>query len=299
MPSTPLALDKMVDLLAKEDEYWRRTYNDPRLLGERKRDAAAANKRHVKRIHASHYLNPAGSNRKEGDIIFDLTNNTDDDLDFDSTLSHNDNSDNDDDIADLTSWTSHYDSTTATTTATTHAPVPYISTIQSLHETDNDNRKRPCPSCECLKLINKQCTLKVCKQCCASSTAKCKLTHHNNARITAAKPYEQTLLTHGNPTMPLTAEITLVTSTVEKAIQSAINNKRSVYISYLGGTGGEQPRRIDPKILRAVKNGQVVEAYCHLKKKMRTFSLHKIKRIEDHEWVSSGIPSSYPTLAFA
>jgi predicted DNA-binding transcriptional regulator YafY len=91
--------------------------------------------------------------------------------------------------------------------------------------------------------------------------------------------------------MPLTAGITLATSTVEKAIQSAIDNKHSVYISCLGGTGGEQPRRIDPKILRAVKNSQVIEAYCHLKKEMRTFSLHKIKRIKDHQWVPSGIIS--------
>jgi hypothetical protein len=212
-------------------------------LGERKRDATAVNKRHAKRIRASHYLNPTSSNRKEGDVIFDLTNNADGDLDFDCALSHNNNgdNDNDDDITDLTSWTSHYDSTSRTTTATTTDTTPYILTKQSIHETDNDNRKRLCPSCGCLKLINKECTFKVCKQCCASSTAKCKLTHHNNARITAAKLYEQTLITNGNPTMPLTAGITLVTSTEEKAIQSAINNKRSIYISYLEGTGGEQP----------------------------------------------------------
>jgi hypothetical protein len=36
MPCKPLALDKMVDFLAGEDEYWCRIVNDPRLWGDKK-----------------------------------------------------------------------------------------------------------------------------------------------------------------------------------------------------------------------------------------------------------------------
>jgi hypothetical protein len=239
MSSTPLALDKMVDFLVKEDEYWCRTYNDSRLFSERKRDTAAVSKRNfAKHRRVADYLKPTTSgNGKEDTIIFDLTKKESCNLDSDGALSDDDN----DDITDLISWISPYDSTSTIMTTNPRKPAPYILTKQVLHKTDNNddqqfNRKRPCSSCGRPKLVNKGYSLQVCKQYCILSTAACKLTHHKNVKVTASKPYEQTLLTKSS----LGTRI-FSSSTVEMEIKSAIGNKRSVYISYIGGIGGDQP----------------------------------------------------------
>jgi hypothetical protein len=56
MPHTPLALDKMVDFLAGEDNYWQRLLKDPHLWDAKEKEAAFAHARHTnKRCHLSHY----------------------------------------------------------------------------------------------------------------------------------------------------------------------------------------------------------------------------------------------------
>jgi hypothetical protein len=56
MPHTPLTLDKMVDFLVDEDNYWQRLLKDPHLWGAKEKKAAFTHMRHTnKRCHLSHY----------------------------------------------------------------------------------------------------------------------------------------------------------------------------------------------------------------------------------------------------
>ena len=56
MPDKSLALDKMVDFLAEEDEYWRRTMTDTRLKQARKDQKTKSQAAHTsKRRRLSHY----------------------------------------------------------------------------------------------------------------------------------------------------------------------------------------------------------------------------------------------------
>jgi hypothetical protein len=40
------------------------------------------------------------------------------------------------------------------------------------------------------------------------------------------------------------------------------------------------------RFLRGRKEGELVHAYCYVAKDKRSFYLHHITRMEDHEWVS-------------
>jgi hypothetical protein len=143
---------------------------------------------------------------------------------------------------------------------------------------DETSRRQPCPGCKRPKIINKYCKLHVCKACCSESTEECTLTDHKRSKkIGPSKSYEQTSLAH--PILP---------GLLEK-VQSAISAKKSLYISYDGGTKSNQLRKIDPKQFTQGKDGKLVESYCHLVKDVRHFYLYKIKRIENHDWAQPGM----------
>lgn len=267
MPRDVLPLDKMVDFLAEEDEYWCRLRNDPRSWTEKQKGTAAAKERHLKkRRRLSHYLDPNTTVRRPS-VSLTLSELEDED------------EDEDDDVGDYTPQ---------------EPPTPpglfdVADTRQgdSLTNADNDSnepivygRKRLCPTCNRSKIINKDCSLMVCKECCSESTQCCRVTHHKRSKPGAVKPYLQTsLATQAAPD-----------GHVLEVVKSAIDNKREVYISYNGGTRGDHPRKITPRAFTSAKEGQLVESWCHNNKETRHFYLHKITRVEYHDWSSDSVP---------
>jgi hypothetical protein len=275
MPRNPLALDKMVDFLAGEDEYWCRVVNDPRLWGDKKRDATASQVRHQdKRRRLSNYRQRDESTADEFIIeLVDLpTKDTIEDEFSDNIKSSRSDEFSTEELIerlgrispDIAAKLIEKDCTAAFSTTNTAFK-------------DESSRKQPCPGCKRPKIINKYCKLHMCKTCCSESTEECTLTDHKRSKkIRASKSYEQTSLAH--PILP---------GLLEK-VQSAISAKKSLYISYEGGTKSNQLRKIDPKQLTQAKDGKLLESYCHLAKDVRHFYLYKIKRIENHDWAQPG-----------
>lgn len=103
--------------------------------------------------------------------------------------------------------------------------------------------------------------------------------HKKDKRLGVQRPYLQTSL--ASAVLPGVCE----------KVQSAIDAKGSVYISYAGGTGGSSPRKIDPQVIENGKEGQKVKAYCHFAKDTRHFYLHKIQRIDDYDWKANIQPT--------
>lgn len=72
---------------------------------------------------------------------------------------------------------------------------------------------------------------------------------------------------------------------VLEEITRSIREKSPVYISYMGGTHSDSPRKIQPmQIVCGMTGEQKVVSHCFLVNAKREFYLHKIQRIEDHDW---------------
>ncbi len=152
----------MVDWLKDEDDYHCATYSDPKLWHERETTAAAAQQRHKKRRLASQYSDRSkdSSRHSMSSPVFGLIN-------------ANSNNEGSDGIIDLVSATP------------TCAP----------DNKDANDRQQPCPGCGQSKIINKECSLHLCKKCCSNSSQHCKLTAHMRTKtIGAPKPYLETSL---------------------------------------------------------------------------------------------------------
>jgi hypothetical protein len=245
----PKALDVMVDLLYDEAVYWSNVAGDERMWGQKCKSTAAASRRHTqKRVRLGQYLP-------------------------DSNSSTDTQSDDNDDGAE--EETQDFQAPSKTRDAS-----PLVSPEE---QPTTDHGKRICSSCTTSKIINKDCTLGVCKRCCVASTGKCKLTAHRRGKTGTSRPYMETLSTRepANRTKDL--------------LVRAIEEKRSVYITYKGGSHGDAPRKVDPKLLRAGKKGQLVETYCHTANATRSFFISEITRIEDENWTVPAATSTYFT----
>jgi len=116
------------------------------------------------------------------------------------------------------------------------------------------------------------------------STGRCKLTAHRCAKPTSSRLYLETLATNE----PV--------SRTKDMLARAIEQKRSVYIAYKGGTHGDLLRKIDPKLFKAGKKGQLVESYCHTVNAARSFCISDITCIEKEDWSTPAAPSMNFTL---
>jgi hypothetical protein len=193
MPSKPLALDKMVDFLAGEDEYWRRVVNDPRLWRERTKNNAAAKEKHLrKRCRLAFYRNHSEDvNHQSKDLSsWNVLGESDDDVGEDM-----------------------------------NALLPDDSPVRQPESEDHIHKKDGCKKCGQAKTMNKACSLRMCKACCIDSTEECKLTDHKCSKKHAPAPYLQSSLTNSSSSVPEP------TSEVVEKINLAIKNKSPVYIS--------------------------------------------------------------------
>ena len=168
-------------------------------------------------------------------------------------------------------------------------------------------RREICGGCRKERLVNKQCGLRVCKKCCIASYQRCGVTDHDRAKNTASKPYLETLANADEICSKNSTQLSGDLEKVKTVITSAIDKKHSIYILYSAeetldkkdkpkrGQKREAPalvdtfRRIDPQGFEegARGRGMKVRAFCHLRNEVRHFFLHKIKRVEDYDWMGT------------
>jgi hypothetical protein len=224
---------------------------------------------------------------------YSLTNNEEGDdgerSDFEHAYDYSSERMNDSDNEDIVDLVSS-DPPSAVRASTLHRPTQKQCAYHSQAPAINDtNYKQTCASCQRYKQINKDCSLRMCKRCCIESPSYCKA--HKYSKTTGTpKPYEHNSLAIAQKSSsPLGQQQQLdhqVLPGVLEKVESAIRDRRSVYISYSAGTSGNQARRIDPQALKQGKEGLLVESHCHLANASRSFYLYKIRRIEDHEWTT-------------
>lgn len=249
----------MVDWLKKEDEYWCNMAADSRLWSEKTSRTDGARKRHEKRRRLTHYSDHNKSDTQA--LTKDHGNDISDANQDDSCPESDSDNDDDDGIIDLVAST-----TPSNSDGKQHA----------------NGRKRPCPECHKLKIINKECSLKSCKKCCCKSPSHCTVTDHKQSKkVGAPRPYLETSLANAKPSIPNSASVAPFIPSIEEKIKSAKNEKRPVFISYLGGP----PRKILPnELVIGREGGTKTKSFCYFQNKPRDFYLYKIHRIEDFDW---------------
>lgn len=232
MPRTPLPLDKMVDFLAAEDEYWNRMVHDERLWQEKKMSHSAAQERHVrKRRMLKHYV------QRENNPVHDSIP-----LSFSSDL--------------LSS--SDGDSSSRGSAPSTVNVENEILPSSPLMETDKPKKirkpRRPNSSIpmgeRCIKCMqykfNEACSLVMCKTCCVQSSSKCKETSHNRAKFAARQPLSLSSSIQQQVISESTVTSTVDAIRIKELVQTAIETKSDIYISYSKGSNGTKPRKIKP-----------------------------------------------------
>jgi hypothetical protein len=304
LPRMPLAVDKMVDFLAKEDAFWCNLVNTPALWSERKIQTAIAKAQHLKA--RSTVANLLGNKDVRGhatrsDDTCDLPKDKDDVII----------------LVDQPTCLPKVSAASATDTSGLHDVFILIKKRELMKHTANNGvivdklrrveRREVCGGCQKERLVNKQCSLRVCKKCCIASYQRCGITDHDRAKNTASKPYLETLANANeiyseNPTEP-SGNI----NRAKTVIASAIDKKHSVYILYSAeeildkrdkpkrGQKWDTPALVDTFRLIDLQGfeegargrGTKVRAHCHLRNEVRHFFLHKIKRVEDYDWMGT------------
>jgi hypothetical protein len=191
-----------------------------------------------------------------------------------------------------------------------HVITPHIVDIDDGIAKPHWGEKKACKNYKCGD-SNKQCRFGLCRKCCIILYQKCGVSDHDTSRPTVAKPYLETLA-HSTTSNEQNSSSGNVSSAadfehVKATLETAISERRSVFISYItekkptveeGGKKrckkkGEQPvledtyRRIMPWYFEEGKCGRGLKviAGCGLRDgEKRDFFLHKIIRIEDHDW---------------
>jgi hypothetical protein len=127
------------------------------------------------------------------------------------------------------------------------------------------------------------------------SLKPCKYPSHRNTKVSARKLYE-----HTPSANPPSTDFTVLPGILEK-IQSAIDENRSVYISFSHRSHGSHPHKIT--LIKANTNrcgneGRKVLAHCHINNIEKEFYFHNIKKIKDYDWENANPPASQPPGIF-
>lgn len=204
MPQCTMALDKLVDFLAGEDEYWQRITLTPHLWDAKKKKVTAAKERHLKaRRRVSHYVqrgtDPDRAGNSQGINVASLLE------DFETSRSE---ANNDDDITDLTEI-----SPSKSQQKSQHMP-PVVSTAAK------SSRFSQCPTCQRIK-VPAECSLQLCKSCCIKLLERCMMQYHQREKVGTRGAY-----------IPMTA----TTKVILKVVEEAVSSRRELWISYMEGT---------------------------------------------------------------
>lgn len=265
MPRNAMSLDKMVDYLAAEDEYWKRTVNDQRLWAEKKTSHSSSQERHRRKRQMLKNYVERGNDVERSDAVDQV-------ISSDLLSSDGENERVDDDI-DVNS------STITTTTSSSSKPLKQRKPRKPNPTTPMHER---CLQCRLYK-FNYQCSLTMCKACCISSPAACKYTHHRQAKLGARQPSAFTSPSISTHLLPVVD--------IKERLEKIVQAKGEVFISYEKGTNSKVPRRIKPNAFSQGKEGELVHAYCHVAKDKCSFYLHHITKMDDHNWENNSQPS--------
>jgi hypothetical protein len=269
MPRGAMSLDKMVDYLAAE--YWRRLVNDPRLWAEKKTTHASSQDRHRrKRQMLKHYVERGGDPERSDAV--------DQFISSDLLSSDGDNERVEDDL-DVDNSSTLSSSSTTTTTTSSEQP---RKKRRPRKPTPNTPMHERCLKCR-LYAFNNDCSLTMCKACCVDSPAACKYTGHKRAKLGARQPLAESMppKTQSVPPLP---PVTLLVPDIKERLEAIIREKGEAFISYERGNNSKRPRRIKPTSFSQGKEGELVHAYCYVAKDTRSFYLHHITKMEDHDW---------------
>jgi hypothetical protein len=144
--------------------------------------------------------------------------------------------------------------------AASSQPVPPTGDAnKSLHFTQ-------CPTCNKIK-VPAECSLGLCKSCCIKSPQLCKFQYHRRDKTNA------------------TADMT--DSNILKRVQVAVDKKQDLWILYAAGTQTPKPRKITPQSIKKNNKGHKMDALCHIANITKSFYIHNILRVEDHNWSES------------
>jgi hypothetical protein len=291
LPKVAPSLDDMVDFLAKEDLYWQRIAEDPRSWGERKTQHDSAQERHIsKRRRLSRYIDRAKDTERayvgDDDLVLDYDGSNQGDRGSDTDI------DQPDDVVDSVSDDSNHPTLVPCSPhTTTTASIKDDATTTATTTTTKSRKRRKIinipadKKCSCgYGMIHSECSLKSCKHCCIAVPEYCKEPSHKRDKLGARKSYDQISNTP-LPTHPAPApDNNVILPGVLEKVKSAIFGKKTLFISYGGGTNTDNPRKITPNALESKSKGELLKAFCFIDGKVKSFYLHKMKRVEDHDW---------------
>lgn len=142
----------------------------------------------------------------------------------------------------------------------------------------NISPERLCSKCKQYK-SNGECSLMACKACCIASPVRCSIADHNRRKVGARQPSN---MPSPCPSSPKRLEPTI--PNIKERLETIVQAKREVYISYKKGTNGTHSRKIRPTGLSDGSQGVLLNAYCFVAKYNRSLFLHLITRMEDFDW---------------
>lgn len=178
-----------------------------------------------------------------------------------------------------------------------HAPQTTQSTTNQ--PLKSKRTKKICSGCNAWVYINKAYKPHLCVDCCADSSQKCRA-HDAKKKFSATKSYMETSLGNAEPHLSLPpCPLSSDPDGKLQMVNSAINEKHSLYMIYLERTHPNQMRQIDPdQVITSNKEEHKekfwISAHCHLSGSFRNFVSSCIARIEDYDWTKVS-PSSPPT----
>lgn len=154
--------------------------NDPRLWNAKKRSHDASQERHQKKRRTLKHYVERGGNPERWDVV--------DRIIYSDLLSSDDEEmENNDKVLESFSSSSPSSSTTTTTTSTSSVSKPPKQRKPRKPNPTTPMHER-CLKCRLYK-YNEQCSLTMCKACCAASPAACKYTHHRQAKVGLVNPW--------------------------------------------------------------------------------------------------------------
>jgi hypothetical protein len=254
MPKSVMALDKLVDFLAGEDNYWQEVIETPHLWGAKKKQVEAAKLHHLNKCRRlAHYMERGtNSERVGGTQGIDIT----------SLLEDFENSNDGENGSDSNNVVNCAD-------ALPPQPQPKVARPTPPTTSNGTNKKfMQCPTSKKIK-APPECSFGLCKSCCFQVPEKCKISYHQHDKKSTRGAY---VLSTDNIAANL------------KLVEDAISTKTDLWISCDMESNGKGPHKISPLQVTQNNKGHLVDALCHIANTTCQFYIHRMVRVEDHNW---------------
>jgi hypothetical protein len=260
MHRSVMALNKLVDFLAGEDNYWQEVIETPHLWGAKKKQIEVAKLHHLnKRRHLAYYIERDTDSERVGGTQ---------DIDITSLLEDFENSNNGEDGSDS-------DHVVNCADALSPQPQPKVAQPAPPTTSNGTNKKfMQCPTCKKIK-ASPECSFGLCKSCCSQVPERCKILYHQRDKKSTRGAYVPS-------TNNTTANL--------KLVEEAISNKTDLWISYDMKSNGKGPCKITPWQVTQNNKDHLVDTLCHIANTNHQFYVHRMIRVEDHNWNALLVP---------